>query len=236
MIGVGDASRELAGLFAGGLKDESIKLLRGVVESVVGGRVFLYLSGDNTYAVGPFVVLDTGYGPTPGDVVWVLKNGPDYLVIGRHASGGPSDISRLVSLIDALPKGMVARATSSQQYTAVTNATIVVTTAGVSYSYQAGRNYMARYTAFAVSQSDTSSRFNIGFENVASVTYGEQWIGRFLQQAQSYTWENHFTASGFMGMRIRASRRDGSGNATFFTGPRNGWSGELVVIDEGAAG
>lgn len=233
-------ARELASLIlpeTGGRKPPI--LIQAVVHSYANGYASIFPGGFKQYPIANVRVLDTGYQPQAGHSVWVLKNGPDMLILSRLRAGNSSDVAaRIAALEAAMPPAtqgtIIHRGTSAAQHTGVTNATIIVT-GSPNASFLPGRRYKATLTIFAANQSDTSSRFNIGLENAASTQYGEQWIARFLGQASTYTFVTTFTVPSSIGMamRVRASRRDGTGSATFFTGPRNGWSSELIIEDKG---
>lgn len=71
---------------------------QGVVAAVNDdGRAMVNVGGDT--AVGPFSSLGS-YGPQPGDVVWMLKNGPDWLIIG---SVGVDLSTHVATVIDSTP-------------------------------------------------------------------------------------------------------------------------------------
>lgn len=77
-------ARELAALL---LRDprsaEPPKLLQGVIASVAYDRTAtVYISGGAEFPVGNIRVFDH-YQPTAGDVVWLVKNGPDLMVLGK---------------------------------------------------------------------------------------------------------------------------------------------------------
>lgn len=79
------ATRELADLLVGPNRPEPPLLRQGVVSAVGAGIVSVQLAG-SPYAVGNVRYLDS-YEPVVGDVVWMLKNGPDLLVLGALQIG-----------------------------------------------------------------------------------------------------------------------------------------------------
>lgn len=83
-------ARELANLLLEPDSRISPTLVQGVVQSInVDGHISLYLSG-MVFPVSKVKHLDS-YDPRVGDTVWVLKNGPDLLIIGRVAEANPSE-------------------------------------------------------------------------------------------------------------------------------------------------
>lgn len=99
MIG-SDGVRELAALLIAPGKPEPPLLRQGVVESIGSGSVGIYLSGSN-FAIGNVKYI-SGYSPSIGDVVWMLKNGPDLLVIGRVSESSQHDSHPSGSLIHTI--------------------------------------------------------------------------------------------------------------------------------------
>lgn len=73
--------RGLAELLLPPPSNAEVKLLQGVVAAVYPGQVDLYLSG-GSFAVGNIRHLSS-YRPKAQDVVWILKNGPDLVVLGQ---------------------------------------------------------------------------------------------------------------------------------------------------------
>lgn len=80
------SAREIARLIVGNQRSHGVQLLQAVIDSVTNDTVSIFLSGDQTFAIDGVRFLET-FDPRDGDVVWLLKNGPDLLVIGRLSEG-----------------------------------------------------------------------------------------------------------------------------------------------------
>ena len=75
-------AQELASLLIAPGRAQPPLLRQGVVASLdAPGQLTVYLSGDD-YPIYGVRFLDS-YAPVPNDAVWLLKNGPDMLVLGK---------------------------------------------------------------------------------------------------------------------------------------------------------
>ena len=75
-----DQVRELASLLLKPPIKEPVTLVQAVVESYTVTHLTAYLSG-GSFPVGGIRYLDS-YAPHVGDVIWIVKSGPDLIAIG----------------------------------------------------------------------------------------------------------------------------------------------------------
>lgn len=74
-------ARELARLLLETDPTSNVKLIQGVVASTQSGTITVTIEGSDV----PGIHYLDSYTPAATDTVWMLKNGPDYLVIGAQA-------------------------------------------------------------------------------------------------------------------------------------------------------
>lgn len=79
-------ARDFARLMGPPKGTQPLFLRQGIVAGIEMGTVALYFS-DNTFAAGGVSFL-TSYQPQIGDTVWVVKNGPDNIVLGPVQGSG----------------------------------------------------------------------------------------------------------------------------------------------------
>lgn len=208
-------ARELADLLVAPGRPDAPLLRQGVVSAVGVGSLSVQLAG-SPYAIGNVRYLDS-YAPVVGDVVWMLKNGPDLLVLGtiETIGNGQSNLKPWGAAwgrVGAAAGGGFAFGTLSPDQISLLDVPVI-----------AGRLYQARYQMR--SRSDTAgllatfsldrSPLGAGYSTIRNVPITHP-ISTGATASGAMDWTEDFTpaASGLDDFRIGSTRSTSSGVCT----------------------